>query len=85
MIQSNYRPDLEFRNVLFTGSNKLADQLQNFALHAGYSADLAYNKQNVRPYQITINMVDSDLTVDVGNQKLVNFKGQVYCCTVPSV
>lgn len=84
MIQSNSRPDIEFRNIIKTGSRQLADNIQILALHSGYSADIIDNNQDVRPYNIIIHVDDSDVIVNNNNQKLVNFKGQVYCCTVPS-
>ena len=71
-----------------TPSKKLANDLQILCLHAGWSANITLKTESKTDiWGLTIIMKQNNPTVNENVDKqdqIINYKGKVYCCTVPS-
>ena len=81
------------RNQYYTKSKKLADDIQEIAFKAGFSADVSYwtnrkspiycvgiQKTNIRP---TIGEKRNETRWYLARHESVDYSGMVYCCEVP--
>lgn len=65
--------------IYYTNFTKLADQIQQLALHAGFSANKKLNRYS--KWEVIMNIKNEPLVNK--NDSWVDYDGVVYCCTVP--
>jgi DNA-directed RNA polymerase II subunit RPB2 len=64
-----------------TTSKELADQIQRLLIHSNHSSRLEYNNS---VYTVYLDRDNKELIVDQVGEEIHYYKGDVYCCQVPS-